>query len=67
MGLGTDKDVEKMAKVALRAGWKVTVTRGNHIKWVSPDGEMYISSLSFGDKRRIKQLRKFLTTRGVEL
>lgn len=66
--LGTDKDVEKLARAARRAGWDVVITGKNHLKWISPDGkDKLTSALTFGDPRRIKKIRKFLTERGVEL
>lgn len=69
--LGTDSDVEKMARQARKAGWTVEINRRNHIVWRSPpsaehaDGERFVSPLTFKDKNRIKKIRKFLSQRGV--
>lgn len=65
--LGTTKEVEAYARAARKAGWDVTISGKNHIKWRSPRGEMFMCALSFGDKRRIKKVEKFLTERGVKL
>lgn len=42
--LGADKEIEKLAKKARKDGWEVTVTGGNHIKWVDPDGILVVVS-----------------------
>jgi predicted RNA binding protein YcfA (HicA-like mRNA interferase family) len=42
--LGADKELEKAAKQARKAGWEVTITGGNHVKWKSPDGVTAIIS-----------------------
>jgi 2-keto-3-deoxy-galactonokinase len=36
--IGADKEIEKLVKKARKDNWDVTVTGGNHIKWVDPDG-----------------------------
>lgn len=35
--LGTDKDVQRLLNAAEKQGWKVEITRGNHIKCIPPD------------------------------
>jgi predicted RNA binding protein YcfA (HicA-like mRNA interferase family) len=42
--LGADKEIEKLRKQAVREGWDVTITGGNHIRWRSPDGETTVIS-----------------------
>lgn len=70
--LGTDSDVEKLARQARRSGFSVEVTGSNHLRWTAPikEGEkasaFYISALSFGDKRRIRAIKKFLIENGAE-
>jgi predicted RNA binding protein YcfA (HicA-like mRNA interferase family) len=57
-----DKDIEKLAKAALHAGWRVEMTKGNHVMWYAPDGETKILSSLTGSPcswRSFKhQLRK---------
>jgi hypothetical protein len=38
--LGADKEIEKVAKAARKQKWKVEITGGNHIKWITPDGKV---------------------------
>jgi predicted RNA binding protein YcfA (HicA-like mRNA interferase family) len=35
---GMNKDLEPVARQCLKAGWTVEVTKGNHVRWASPDG-----------------------------
>ncbi len=42
--LGADKEVERVRRIAEKAGWEVTITRGNHIRWRSPDGKSTVIS-----------------------
>ena len=63
MAIGfNDKDIEKLAKEALRNGWRVEITKGNHVMWYAPDGETKILSSLTGSPcswRNFKhQLRK---------
>lgn len=70
--LGSDSDVEKLARQARRAGFDVFVKKSNHITWIAPlqvgqkVPDRINSPLTFGDKRRIKQIKKFLIEHGVE-
>jgi len=34
--LGTNKETERLAKLARKQGWTVEVTGGNHLKWTPP-------------------------------
>jgi hypothetical protein len=42
--LGADKEIEQVAKKARKANWEVSITGGNHIKWLSPNGEDIVIS-----------------------
>jgi hypothetical protein len=44
--LGTSKDVEKAAKAARSQGWRVEITRGNHLKFVPPQKHLPIIILA---------------------
>ena len=44
--LGINKDLEPLARRCRKAGWDVGVTKGNHVRWVAPDGEVFITSLT---------------------
>ena len=73
MGLGTDPDVEKLVRIAKKAGCEVIVSGSNHLKWYSPldaDGKRKLlttSSLTFKDKRRINRIRKALRTINIDV
>lgn len=60
--LGANKDIEKLARAARKQGWTVEVTRGNHVKFIPPDGgRFHIGSLTgcqSGDKKFAAQLKK---------
>lgn len=57
-----DKDIEQLARVALKAGWRVEMTKGSHVMWYAPDGTTKILSSLTGSPcswRNFKnQLRK---------
>lgn len=40
--VGASKDIEKLVKAARKQGWEVTVTGGNHLRFVPPDKSMPI-------------------------
>lgn len=71
--LGTDSDVEKLVRMARKADFDVFITRGNHIRWIAPlqpgqaVPDRIDSPLTFGDKRRIAQIKKFLREHSEEL
>lgn len=59
---GADKDTEKLIRAARKQGWDVSVTRGNHIKFVPPGcGGIIFGSLTgsvTGQRKLGAQLRK---------
>ena len=67
--MASKKDVQLLIKKARKQGWTVEVTRGSHLKWLSPDGEggPYFSSSSPSDHRAIKNMEKDLARRGLVL
>ncbi len=71
--LGTDSDVEKLVRQARKAGFDVYILRNNHIRWIAPllpgqkVPDRYDSPLTFGDKRRISAIKKFLREHSEEL
>ena len=64
MSLGTSKEYSVLIKQALKQGWNVTTTRGNHLKWVSPTGEFFFTALTTSDKRSIQYVKRDLRLRG---
>lgn len=59
--LGTNKDIEKLARRARKQGWEVQITRNNHLKFINPDGAVVVGGLtacSSGVKKFQFQLKK---------
>jgi hypothetical protein len=59
--LGANKDIEKLARRAKKQGWEVEVTGGNHLRFISPEGEVVTSGMSVCQtsiKKVTSQLRK---------
>lgn len=60
--LGANKEVEKIARKAKKQGWEVTVTGGNHLKFVPPGGGQPVfgglTTCGPGMKKFIAHLRK---------
>jgi len=48
--LGTDPDLEKLARKCRSAGWEVAVRRSNHIEWVKPDGDKFRTGLTMNQR-----------------
>lgn len=63
----TNREYRHLATVAQDQGWTVTLTHGNHLKWVSPTGSVYFSASSPSDFRALKNLRSDLARRGLRL
>lgn len=53
---GTDKDTAKLLRAAERQGWRVSLTKGNHIKCIPPnrDGQILIGALTGSRSSGIK-------------
>jgi hypothetical protein len=67
MRLGiNDKDMEKVAKRAQKAGWTITISGGNHLKWLSPDGKTMLVSSRTGSYRAWKNFRADLRRAGFD-
>ncbi|MCA1842258.1 MAG: hypothetical protein LC792_03535 [Actinobacteria bacterium] len=52
--LGTDKDVEGLARRARRAGWTVSIDGSTHIRWQGPEGGEFRSPLTGGPSTRLR-------------
>lgn len=59
-GLGTDKDVEALARRARKHGWTVEVTGGTHLRWTAPDGAWFTSPLTPGGRLAPLRIRRNL-------
>jgi hypothetical protein len=52
--LGTDKDVEDLARRARKAGWTVSIDGKNHIRWDAPEGGSFRSALTGSSGTRLQ-------------
>lgn len=60
-------DLKALQRTATRAGWRVEVTRHNHLRWKSPDGKhVYFTASTPSDHRAIRNIRSELRKRGLE-
>lgn len=57
----------ELGKKAIAQGWVINFTNGDHIKWMSPSGEAYISSNTPSDTRATANLKAALVKRGLRL
>lgn len=61
-GLGANKEIEKIARIARKQGWTVEVTGGNHLKFTPPNnGRPIFGGLTTcgpGVKKFMSHLRK---------
>lgn len=64
--LGAHSETEKIARLARRQGWMVEITRGNHVRFTSPSGDIIIASLTGGASSHV-QFRRRLTKAGLEM
>lgn len=70
--LGSDPEVEKLARTARKNGFDVYQKSNSHLVWVAPlkPGEtepaVLVSPLTFKDTRRVKKIAKFLRENGCE-
>ncbi len=66
--MAASKDVKALVKKAEQQGWTVTRTRGDHLKWLSPNGGTpYFSSKTPSDKRAIANMSQDLRRKGLVL
>ena len=63
--LGADKDTEKLVRAARRSGWRVSVTGGNHLKFMPPDGGQILFGALTGCGPGQRKLKMALMKAGV--
>lgn len=72
MGITSNKDINELARKAIRLGWNVFVSGRNHIRWVPPDeivqkyGKAFVTtSLTPSDNYAINQIERDLKKAGL--
>lgn len=62
-GISRSKDLNDLAKKAMKQGWVITLRNNGHLAWKSPKGGVVFSASSPSDYRAIKntirELKKF--------
>lgn len=62
------KELNELRRIAEQQGWKVTQTKGDHMKWLPPDGGPFvITSASPSTSNIIKTIKHQLQKRGLAL
>lgn len=61
-----NKNMKKLKKEAEEQGWTVEVTKKNHLKWISPDGDSVITSSTPSEYRGQKNFLSSLRRRGFK-
>jgi predicted RNA binding protein YcfA (HicA-like mRNA interferase family) len=66
-GLTKDKRLKQLARAADAAGWRVEVTKGQHVRWVPPDKDqpVIITALTSETQADYQRVRKGLARAGV--
>lgn len=63
--LGTDKDLEREARLCRSEGWTVEIDKSNKIRWENPDGEKFHTHLTMNQRSVRNALRKIRRARGL--
>jgi predicted RNA binding protein YcfA (HicA-like mRNA interferase family) len=64
--LTPNKDLAQLIKKAKKQGWIVEATRGNHLRWISPNGDVITSAKTPSDRMSITCTRLDLKRRGYK-
>ena len=64
--LTPNKDLAQLIKKAKKQGWVVEPTKGNHLRWISPNGDVVTSSKTPSDRMTIMCTRLDLKRRGYK-
>jgi hypothetical protein len=60
-----NKEIIKLMRKARKQGWRVEVTRKNHIKFLSPFGGIVVASGTPSENRGILNLKSRLKSKGL--
>lgn len=67
-GMTKDRDkARRLVRAAERAGWKVVISKSNHVKFIGPQGQLVVASLTATSGRAIVNLESRLRKEGVTL
>ena len=60
------RELRPLARYACKAGWHISVTRGGHLRWRSPDGELVFTARTPSDRRNRLNVRAELRRAGLD-
>ncbi len=61
------KELQPLAKAAREAGWTIEVTKGNHLRWTSPDGQRVTCAMTPSSHRTRVYVARDLRRAGLDL
>jgi predicted RNA binding protein YcfA (HicA-like mRNA interferase family) len=64
--LTTNKDLAQLIKKAVKQGWVVEATKGNHLRWISPSGDIVISAKTPSDRMTVMCTRLDIKRKGYK-
>jgi hypothetical protein len=66
--MASKKDLAILMKIALKAGWRVELTKGGHYKWIAPNSlDLIYSSSTPSDNRALANLKQDLRRSGLDV
>lgn len=64
----TDRELKKIALVAVEQGWRITMTGSGHLRWLPPQGGSPVFTASTPDDyRTVRNCRSSLRRAGLRL
>lgn len=58
-------ELKMLIKSAEKQHWKIVVSNGGHLKWVSPTGKVVFTSLTPSDQRALSNMKRDLKSAGL--
>lgn len=66
--MASKKELAVLIKIALKAGWRVELTKKCHYKWTAPNSiDFFYSSSTPSDGRALDNLKQDLRRRGLDV
>lgn len=62
--MASRKEIKQLIKEAEDQGWVVSLTNGDHFKWLSPRGGVFFSAQTPSDWRAVKNVERDLKNHG---
>jgi hypothetical protein len=66
--MANKKELGNLIKLAIKAGWRVELTKGGHYKWIAPNArDFFFSASTPSDNRALKNILQDLRRRGLDV